>query len=139
MAFMPFVKDKSVITKLSKMSINDKVKCRFNVILISFSFISLPGRLKYLYNRQTEEATPCTEEAAVWGLSKKNTSPRSKETSRFVFQASGKVSFVSSLLKMKMCFWNSSQMLLTKFKNMFLNKVWMIFYFFVLTIFTIVI
>ena len=35
------------------------------MILISFSFIALPGRLKYLYNSQTEEAVSCPEEADV--------------------------------------------------------------------------
>ena len=36
-----------------------------NMILISFSFIALPGRLKYLYNSDTEETVPCTEEADI--------------------------------------------------------------------------
>lgn len=35
------------------------------MILVSFSFIALPGRLKYLYNSETEETVSCTEEADV--------------------------------------------------------------------------
>lgn len=41
------------------------MKFGLNVILISFSLISLPGRLKSLYNSKTEETIPCTEEADV--------------------------------------------------------------------------
>lgn len=41
------------------------MKFGLNMILISFSFLYLPGRLKYLYNSKTEETIPCTEEADV--------------------------------------------------------------------------